>query len=334
MSIRLPLVLLAVLSGAALVAGAPPPPVPFAQTDLDAFMGKVLDARDENWKKLQQYILDERSQITARGPAGIPVWGERREYTWFIREGYFIRSPLSANGVAIAEADRRKAEDNYLRRAKERDKRAAARGRGAGDAPAEPERIPENAPSLDAFLSQTRQPGFIDTAYFMKFKFEEGRYALVGRETFDGRPVLRIEYYPAKLFRDEPDLERDAKRAAEREKNPRRGQDMGDTMQRMLNKVSLVTLWVDPQARQIVKYIFDNVNLDFMPGAWLFRLDDLKAAMTMSQPFKDVWLPRDIEMRFGATIAVGSFDVRYRVDYHDYREATTSARIKKAGGGR
>ena len=333
MSIRLPLVLLAALSGAVLVTAASPA-TPFAQTDLDTFMGKVLAARDGNWKKLQQYILDERSEITARGPAGIPVWGERREYTWFIREGYFIRSPVSANGVAISEADRRKAEDAYLRRTKEREKRDAARGRGAGEAPAEPERIPEDAPSLDAFLTQTRQPGFIDTAYFMKFKFEEGRYALVGKETFDGRPVLRIEYYPAQLFRDEPNPERDAKRAAEREKNPRRGQDVGDTMQRMLNKVSLVTLWVEPQSHQIVKYIFDNVNLDFMPGAWLFRLDDLKASMTMGQPFKNVWLPRDIEMLFGATIAVGSFDIRYRVDYRDYREATTSARIKRADAGR
>jgi hypothetical protein len=332
-SIRLPLVLLAALAGAALVTAAPAS-TPDAQTDLDAFMGQVLAARDGNWKKLQQYILDERSEITARGPAGIPVWGERREYTWFIREGYFIRSPVSANGVAISEADRRKAEDAYLRRTKEREKRDAARGRGAGEAPAGPERIPEDAPSLDAFLTQTRQPGFIDTAYFMKFKFEEGRYALVGRETFDGRAVLRIEYYPAQLFRDEPNPERDARRAAEREKNPRRGQDVGDTMQRMLNKVSLVTLWVEPQSHQIVKYIFDNVNLDFMPGAWLFRLDDLKASMTMGQPFKDVWLPSDIEMRFGATIAVGSFDVRYRVDYHDYREATTSARIKRADAGR
>ena len=60
---RFPLFLLA----AVVIAAAPP--VPVAQTDLDAFMGKVLTARDENWKKLQQYILDERSQITARAIA-------------------------------------------------------------------------------------------------------------------------------------------------------------------------------------------------------------------------------------------------------------------------
>jgi hypothetical protein len=54
--------------------------------------------------------------------------------------------------------------------------------------------------------------------------------------------------------------------------------------------------------------------------------------MTMSQPFKDVWLPRDVEMFFGALLAVGAFDVRYHLDYYDYREATTSAKIKRGGG--
>jgi hypothetical protein len=63
--------------------------------------------------------------------------------------------------------------------------------------------------------------------------------------------------------------------------------------------------------------------------------------MTMGQPFKhsqrlpaasDVWLPNDVEIFFGAMLAIGSFDVRYRLDYHDYREATTSARIKRVGG--
>ena len=50
--------------------------------------------------------------------------------------------------------------------------------------------------------------------------------------------------------------------------------------------------------------------------------------MTMSQPFTDVWLPRDLEMQFGATLAAGSLTARYRIDYDDYREATTSGRIK------
>ena len=80
----------------------------FAQTDLDAFMREVLAKRDENWKKLQQYVLDERESIDLRGPAHSPIWGERREYTWFIRDGFFVRSPVKVNGVTIGDADRQK----------------------------------------------------------------------------------------------------------------------------------------------------------------------------------------------------------------------------------
>ena len=62
-----------------------------------------LARRDENWKKLQQYILDEREQVEVRGPAHISLWGERRDYTWYIRDGFFVRSPVKVNGVAIGE---------------------------------------------------------------------------------------------------------------------------------------------------------------------------------------------------------------------------------------
>jgi hypothetical protein len=94
-----------------------------------------------------------------------------------------------------------------------------------------------------------------------------------------------------------------------------------------MNKVSLVTLWVAPASRQILKYTFDNVNLDFLPVSWLVRINDLKATMTMSQPFKDVWLPRDVDIRFGAMFAIGPIDGRYHLDYGNYREATASGRI-------
>ena len=332
MRIRALLVALAA-AGTALAAA---PAVP--QTDLDAFMNKVLARRDENWKKLQQYILDERAEVSLRGPTGIPVWGDKREYTWFIREGYFIRSPVKANGVEISEADRRKAEDSYLRRVKEREKREAARERrkkGETEPPA-----PEEPTTLDAFVAQNAQPEFVDSAYFMKFKFEQGHYALAGREPFEGgREVLRIEYYPSKLYMEEEDPDR-KKREEERQKQrggkPDKGREYGATVERLMNKVALITLWVEPTSQQIVKYVFDNVNFDFFPGAWLLRVDELKAAMEMSQPFKDkdIWLPKTIDFAFSAMLAVGPIHGRYHVDYHDFREATTAGRIKKTGGER
>jgi hypothetical protein len=326
----------------ALAAASPAGAIRAPQSDLDAFMAKVLASRDENWKKLQQYILDERERVEVRGPSNLPVWGQEHEYSWFIREGYFVRSPVKADGVTIAEEERRKAEDTYLRRAKEREARAkrdAAEKAAASASAAEPSPPPPPdapppvdapPPTLDALLTQTRRPQFVDSAYFLNFKFEPGKYALVGRETFEGREVLRVEYYPSRLFTHE----QDDQRRREQEKRPNRNEDVEAALERMMNKVSLVTLWIEPKAHQIVKYTFDNVNFDFLPAAWLLRVTDLKATMTMSEPFPGVWLPRDVEMYFSAMIAVGDFNVRYRLDYHDYRQATTSGRIIRIGGSR
>src|ERR1700733_210693 len=91
-------------SGAGLIvlmtAGAPPLPIAAAgQNDLDAFMQQVVARRDDNWKKLQQYVLDEREDFDLRGPGNVRMWGEQRDYTWFIRDGFFIRSPVKFNGV-------------------------------------------------------------------------------------------------------------------------------------------------------------------------------------------------------------------------------------------
>jgi outer membrane protein assembly factor BamA len=89
---------------------------------------------------------------------------------------------------------------------------------------------------------------------------------------------------------------------------------------------------VDPAEHQIVKYTFDNVWLDFLPGAWLVRIDDLRASMTMGQPFPGVWLPRDMAIHAGLTLAAGSFEAGYSRDFSDYREADvkTTIRIPKS----
>jgi hypothetical protein len=288
-------------------------------------MGQVLASRDANWKKLQQYVLDERELIELTGPGRIPIWGERHEYTWFIRDGFFVRSPVKFNGVEIDEVERRKSEAQYLHRMKERDKRRARRAEdgvgGATPAPAaEPPLDPAVPENIDAVIRQTREPEFIRSAYFLRFKFEEGKYALVGRETLDGREVLRIEYYPARMFggtdrrrgRDEASAEDKARDAQ---------------FQRLMNKVALVTLWVEPNAHQIVKYTFDNVGFDFLPAQWLVRIDDFKATMRMGQPFPGVWLPDDVDMLLTGTLAVGQFDMRYRIQYHNYRQPDVTSKV-------
>src|ERR1041384_3570364 len=92
-----------------------------AQSDLDTFMEKVLARRDDNWKKLQQYVLEEKEAFDLTGPGRFPLWGMRREYSWFIRDGIFVRSPVTADGVKLSEADRKKAEEQWLRRQKNRE---------------------------------------------------------------------------------------------------------------------------------------------------------------------------------------------------------------------
>src|SRR3954464_2914532 len=143
--------------------------VPLAQTDLDAFMQQVLAERDTNWKKLQQYILDEREQIDVRGPSATPLWGERREYTWYVRDGFFVRSPLKVNGAPVGESDRVKYEQEFLERERQRDERARASGAAADRAPVASGDEPHD---VDGLIRQSRQPQFISSAYFLRFKFD------------------------------------------------------------------------------------------------------------------------------------------------------------------
>ena len=305
-------------------------------SDLDALMKQVLAQRDENWKKLQQYVLDEREAFDVRGPGGAQIWGERREYTWFIRDGFFVRSPLKFNGVEIGDGDRRKFEADYLKRQQEREQRHQ-RAAAAGQPPPsdttiaitnngivverEDDQAAQDEPlNVDGLLKQTRQPEFISSAYMLRFRFEEGKYAFVGRETFEGRDVLRIEYYPANLFRG-TDRRRNRDGASERDKA------YDAAYRRMMNKVALVTLWIEPKAHQIVKYTFNNVGFDFLPVQWFLHVDDVRATMTMSEPFPDVWLPRDLEVKIDLTLAMGELDLRYALDYHDYRRADVKAKV-------
>jgi len=283
--------------------------------------------RDDNWKKFQQYVLDEREQVEFRGPGKIPLWGDRRDYTWYVRDGFFVRSPVKANGVTVPEEERRSYEKRFLQREESRDKRARAREKEAADKRGEaPIVVPTEgqATSDEALLKQSREPEFISSAYFLKFKFEEGKYAFAGKETIDGRELLKVEYYPKMLFSKEQNS-----RAHRREMGQKLKDDNYDAqLEQMLNKVSVVTLWIEPSAFQIVKYNFENVNLDFLPGAWMVRLTDARATMNMHQPFPEVRLPKDVDFYFGAMLAIGEMDARYHLTYYNYKLASATAKIK------
>ena len=319
-----------------------------AQSDLDTFMRQVMERRDDNWKKLQQYILDEREEFDLRGPGNFPLWGERREFTWFIQDGFFVRSPLKVNGATVGEGDRRKYEDNYLRRQKARDRRARARAAAEAtgtSAPADPLPLSDVdaadsqdadladsqslAPGdLESFIQQTRQPEFVSSAYFLRFRFDEGRYALVGREKLDSREVLKIEYYPQKLFSDEESERRRQRQREQQGKDTPDNKRVDETINRLMNKGSRVTLWIEPTARQIIKYTFDNVDLDFFPGQWLVNVTGAHATMAMGQAFPEIWLPRDTNFLVTFMVAVGEVEARYKLEYHDYRQADVTTAIR------
>ncbi len=309
------------LPAAAQTPGAAKPP-----SDLDAFMERVLVRRDVNRATLKQYVLDETEAFEVLGPGGVPLTRSRREFTWYARDGLHVRSPVRFAGVPVDDAARRVYEENWIERERKREQRragdpaAAAADRAAGG------RVPGNdtpgPSSLQVAGGGAAEPRFVSEAYFMDFKFEPGNYYLAGREQLEGHEVLRIEYYPSHLFNESDDEKRP------REMKRKRSERDEDVIDRRMNKTALVTLWVDPAEHQIVKYTFDNVWLDFLPGAWLVRVDAIRASMTMGQPVAGVWLPREIDIRAGVTLATGSFTAAYDRTFTNYREAEVHTVIK------
>lgn len=323
----------------AVVLLCPPPAQLGAQapakgaTDLDAFMERALQRRDTDRKNLNDYILDEVEVFEVLGAGRAPVVRMQRDYTWYVRDGIHVRSPLKYDGIPIPEADRRAYEERWVRseesRRKYRTERAAKREE-EGKSPA------VSVPSIN-------EPRFISESYFMDFKFEPGNYYLAGKEKIEGKDVLKIDYLPTKLFDDDKehneDEERrkqeDTKKKEQPKKEPtkkeqerqQKEKQFEDEISRKMDKTSQVTLWVDPVSHQIVKYTFDNVWMDFLPAGWLVRIDDLRANMEMGQPFPDVWLPKNLSIHAGVTLALGPMEFQYKRVFSNYRKADVASKI-------
>jgi hypothetical protein len=297
------------------VPSSGPPSAPSPASDLDTLMARVLTNRDQSWRRLQEYLLAERETFRLIGPDGGAMFGMDKEFLWVAREGRAVRSPVRVNGVAVGEAKRREAEADWQ---KDDDARAAKAAARAGSDKA-------TAADVEAAM-RSGEPRFISEVQFLRFKFEPGNYYFVGRETLAGREVLRIEYYPRRLFADDDDrhASTDAKGAGEA-----KGTSDDDVrIEQAMNKVSLVTLWVDPGVDQIVRYTFDNVDFNFLPGRSLVRVDTAKATMTMGQPFPGVWLPDSLTVEGALTLATGSYRAEYARRFRDYREADVQVRFR------
>jgi hypothetical protein len=101
-------------------SGAQPSSPAAGSTDLDAFMEKVLARREINRKVLNDYVLDEREVFEILGPGRARLHRTNREYTWFVKDGIHVRSPLRFEGVPVGEEARIEFEERWLRREKER----------------------------------------------------------------------------------------------------------------------------------------------------------------------------------------------------------------------
>lgn len=320
--------------------------------ELDRFMAQVLARRAENRLARRQYVFDEVERFTVTGPDGAVYRTSTREYVWYERDGVFVRSPVRIDGVAASETDWRRYEADWLEAEAERAREAAAGtpcGTGDGTAPAagadgaggEPPPRPDGSGSgpgasadgvaagdaaagaerepLDLAAAAGLQPRFLSEAYWLDFEFEPGNYYFAGRERLAGREVLRIEYYPERLF---------ARNEGGGEKCGRAPAITVSRDPEAFNENALVTLWIDPAEHQIVRFTFDNAGFDFLPLRWLFRLDGLTASMTMGRPLDDVWLPERIEASGRMTMAAGSATVAWSRAFTDYRLARTGGRLR------
>jgi hypothetical protein len=132
--------------------------------DIDTFMNKVLERRQTNWDQLHDYFCRERAVLALEGSLdGVPIQGFEREYLWFVKDGYFVRSPVSADGVPISAEERERDEARWIEGLKKRER--------------------ERGPDRETFFG---------------FKFEPGNYFYAGRRQIEGREVVVVEYYPDK----------------------------------------------------------------------------------------------------------------------------------------
>src|SRR5258705_5767374 len=283
-----------------------------SQPHRGVLMSQVMSRRDDNWKKLEQYVLEERERFQMSGPDGVPLYGFERDYSWFVREGFFIRSPVRADGVTIGDNERRKEENEWLTRQRRRQARRDTRD-GTASALTDPGAPPG---TVEDVLKQSVEPEFIRAAYFMRFKFDSGHYALVGPEQLGERRVLKVEYYPTKLF------------GAGRTRPNRRLRDKDEQIDDKMNKSSLVTLWIDPAERQILRYDFHNIDMGFLPGASLARVTAADATMKMAEPFSGIWLPDTSGLTAKLTLAIGTVPARSTSDYHQYRLANVTIKVQ------
>ena len=134
-------------------------PIP---NDLDEFMEKVMQKRQADAENLRDYVFSEREVLDVRDGSEIAALvSYRREYVWFVRDDYLVRSPVRIDGVKVSAEEQMKAEKEWVKK-----------------------------------QQQNRKANSLDRESFFGFKFAPGRYLYAGEQQFEGRKALVVEYYP------------------------------------------------------------------------------------------------------------------------------------------
>ena len=230
-------------------------------------MEKVLARRDVNRRMLDQYVLDETESFEILGPGRWPLHRTRRDYTWYVRDGMHVRSPVRFNGVKVDDGAREQYETNWIRRERGRLERKARQEAEAKEKDAEAARergeisIGSEGLQISTGGPVATEPRFVSEAYFMDFKFEPGNYYLAGREQLEGQQVLKVEYYPTKMFGDSDRERGERRRQQSNDPKPadnRAGRQKSEKdkaaeqdIERRMNKTALITLWIDQREHQI-----------------------------------------------------------------------------------
>lgn len=280
-----------------------PGAAPFAANDVGRFMEEVFQNRNAAWQRLAPFSLREHSTVEIEMPWKFPRSRFRRdhEYEWRVGE-VAVRLPLERGG-AVGERERVTAERAWLRQARDR-----REGRER--------RLAEEGGRVDCLLPGTTaqpEPKFIeDFYYFAEFTCAPGRFYLVGWERVAGREVVRIEYHPEEV--DDEDAE------------------FAERLYDGVRRTSLITFWVDVEARQIVKYTVVSRDFDFLPARWLVRVEGVEATMEMA-PAGDGWLPRRMTLSGRGGTALGGFHARFVSEFSGYRHAETGTQPSRGGLG-
>jgi hypothetical protein len=249
--------------------------------DIDAFMAKVLVERDSNREALRGYFFSERELIEIKG-IELPAYERvEREYLWTEREGYLVRCPVRVNGVAVSREEQQAAEREWLDKARKR-----------------------------------RHEG-LDQEAFFGFDFQPGRYLYAGKQGFQGREVVAVDYFP----------KMDRKGLTQKRRKSRQ-----EYYDKMFEKTLQVNLLILPEEHQIVKITFDNLGLDFLPLRWLVRFEGLTGSMLMDKPLGDVWLPKRIQASGRVSTADGALSLSYSKDFFDYHKTDVKIRLRYDGG--